>query len=262
MIRSSSHMLNAQENIMTSGCVSSPYPCEAVSHYTESQQVMIDNFVFSHMYNADIHIDAKLQCSVRLAAFSIVDDKHYEIYKHRIENKFFHYYDQCGDVVRHDRLREDACCHHFVFDAERVIKCIKEIESAYAPQDRGNLIIFYPYLKQLREGLKLIQNSFVCCSKTINSMQMYINELISHCLLFIEKLETINKTVKVMNLFMDNLILYECNVCKEVSTDERFLKPKECCEYAVCNACCVIMWKTATNHAKCPACRTSYKSLN
>lgn len=90
-------------------------------------------------------------------------------------------------------------------------------------------------------------------------MQMYVNELISNCLLFIEKLETINKTVKVMNLFVDNLVLYECNVCKEISTDERFLKPKECCEYAICNACCVNMWKTATTHAKCPACRTSYK---
>nr|AAA03634.1 early 10 kDa protein [Autographa californica nucleopolyhedrovirus] len=91
-------------------------------------------------------------------------------------------------------------------------------------------------------------------------MQMYVNELISNCLLFIEKLETINKTVKVMNLFVDNLVLYECNVCKEISTDERFLKPKEVVgEYAICNACCVNMWKTATTHAKCPACRTSYK---
>nr|WRK23378.1 immediate early protein 0 [Bombyx mori nucleopolyhedrovirus]WRK24068.1 immediate early protein 0 [Bombyx mori nucleopolyhedrovirus] len=261
MIRTSSHVLNVQENIMTSNCASSPYSCEATSACAEAQQVMIDNFVFFHMYTADIQIDAKVQCGVRSAAFAIIDDKHLEMYKYRIENKFFYYYDQCADIAKPDRLPDDdgACCHHFIFDAQRIIQCIKEIEGAYGVRDRGNVIVFYPYLKQLRDALKLIKNSFACCFKIINSMQMYVNELISNCLLFIEKLETINKTVKVMNLFVDNSVLYECNVCKEISTDERFLKPKECCEYAICNACCVAMWKTATTHAKCPACRTSYK---
>lgn len=89
MIRTSSHVLNVQENIMTSNCASSPYSCEATSACAEAQQVMIDNFVFFHMYTADIQIDAKVQCGVRSAAFAIIDDKHLEMYKYRIENKFF-----------------------------------------------------------------------------------------------------------------------------------------------------------------------------
>lgn len=88
---------------------------------------------------------------------------------------------------------------------------------------------------------------------------MYVNELILNCLLFIEKLEIINKIVKVMNLFVDNLVLYECNVCKEIFMDERFLKLKECCEYVICNVCCVNMWKMVIMYVKCLVCRILYK---
>ncbi|USC25975.1 ie-0 [Palpita vitrealis nucleopolyhedrovirus] len=260
MIRTSNHVLNVQENVMCSngGALSS---CKQNADYADNQQVMIDNFIFLHMYNADIEIDAKLQCGVRSAAFSIIDDKHLELYKRRIDNKFFFYYDKCGDTVNFDRLPDDnnTCCHHFILDINCVIECVKQIESGFDLHNRGNIIIFYPYLKQLREALKLLKKSFTCCLITLDAMQIYVNELISNCLLYIEKLESINKTVKVMNLFVDESVLYECNVCKEVSTDKRFLKLKECCEYAICNACCVAMWKSATTHAKCPACRTSYK---
>ncbi|ANF29665.1 exon0 [Catopsilia pomona nucleopolyhedrovirus] len=239
----------------------------------DCDQVLIDNFIFSHMYHSDIHVDAKIQCNVRAAAFSLIDDKHLELYKRRIENKYLYYYDKYGEIVAPSlndlctpSSSSSSCCHYYVQDAERVIACIKKLECSFdtVHHRRGNVLIFYPYLKQLRELLKLLKKTFVCCTKTIDNMQMYVSDTILHCLLFVEKLELMNKTIKVMNLFADNdtTTLYECNICKEVSNDKRFIKPKECCEFAICNACCVTLWKTATTHAKCPACRTSFKSLN
>ena len=58
-----------------------PNSCEATSACAEAQQVMIDNFVFFHMYNADIQIDAKLQCGVRSAAFAASRQKCYSLEK-------------------------------------------------------------------------------------------------------------------------------------------------------------------------------------
>lgn len=268
MIKNSNYMLNVQENleyIMASDTCSASaadYACEETTAHASPNQVMIDNFIFSHLYNADIGVDVKVQYNVRRAAFRMVDDKHLEMYKRRIDNRFFLYYDRYSETVALNGLPSNMCCHYYIKDLERIISCIKELECSFNIRDRGNVLIFYPYLKQLRCTSNILKESFACCLKLISDMQMYINDVISHCLLCVEKLELINKTIKVMNLFVDDIILYECNICKEVSADERFLKPKECCEFSICNACCVTLWKTSATHAKCPACRTSFKSLN
>ncbi|AGR57053.1 IE-0 [Choristoneura rosaceana nucleopolyhedrovirus] len=222
-----------------------------------TNKVMDLNFIFAHMYCADILVDAKAQAGVRAAAFGIIDDKHFELYKRQIENKFFRYRDRSDDACP-QRLPDDAgCCHHFVSDAARVIECVKSVETASAGE---NVIVLLPYLKQLQVALKILGDAFACCAKVINGLQIYVQDLLSHCLLCADKIEAANRTLQVMQLFLDTGSLYECDLCKETSTDARFLKPKECCEYSLCNACCVILWKTASTHAKCPACSTSFKS--
>nr|UIX56142.1 IE0 [Hyphantria cunea nucleopolyhedrovirus]UIX56283.1 IE0 [Hyphantria cunea nucleopolyhedrovirus] len=220
---------------------------------------MIDfNFIFAHMYNADILTDAKAQAGVRAAAFVLVDDKHYELYKRRIENGFFRYRDECDDsTTLSTHLPKDSCCHNFIDDAVRVIDCVKKMD---VHNGNVNVIVLLPYLKQLQAALALLHNAFACCSKTIDALQMYVQELLLHCLQCADRIETAGRTLQVMNLFLGTHVLYECDLCKEASTDRRFLKPQECCQYALCNACCVTLWKTASTHAKCPACSTSFKS--
>lgn len=226
--------------------------------YSHSNKVMDFNFIFSHMYSPDLLVDAKVQCQVRAAAFALIDDKHLDLYKRRIENVFFRYYDRCDNAVMPNQLPDnEGCCHHFVSDASRVIECIKAIESANAGV---NSIVLLPYLKQLQILLKLLGDSFTCCTKTIGELQMYVQDLLSHCLVYADKIEAVGHTLQVMNLFLESTTLYECDLCKEASADPRFLKPKECCQYSICNACCVALWKTASTHAKCPACSTSFKS--
>ena len=224
----------------------------------EANKVMDFNFVFAHMYCADILVDAKVHRNVRAAAFSLLDDKHFELFKCRIDNKFFCYYDRCDDATfpKH-LLGNDACCHHFINDAIRVVECVKSVEAISAGV---NVIVLLPYLKQLQTALKMLSDTFVCCAKAINGLILYVNDLLSHCLLCADKIQAATRTLQVMNLFLDTDTFYECDLCKEVSTDKRFLKTKECCQYAICNACCVTLWKMASTHAKCPACNTSFKS--
>ncbi|AAK85687.1 IE0 [Epiphyas postvittana nucleopolyhedrovirus] len=227
------------------------------SDLTEANK-MDFNFVFAHMYCADILVDSKVHRDVRGAAFVLLDDKHFELYKRRIENNFFRYYDPCDDMAfpKH-LLNNDVCCHHFINDAVCVVECVKSVEKASVGVD---IIVLLPYLKQLQLILKMLNDAFVCCEKSLGRLQMYVNELLSHCLLCAEKIEAASRTLQVMSLFVNTGTLYECNLCKEISTDKRFLKPKECCQYSICNACCVTLWKTASTHAKCPACNTSFKS--
>lgn len=210
------------------------------------------------MYNADILTDTKMQAGVRAAAFALIDDKHFELYRRRIENDFFRYRDQCDDSTTSAHLPKDCCCHHFIGDAVRIIDCVKKMDVIH--NGNVNVIVLLPYLKQLQAALALLHDAFACCSNTINGLQMYVQELVLHCLQCADKIETANRTLQVMSLFLDTNVLYECDLCKEASTDRRFLKPKECCQYALCNACCVTLWKTANTHAKCPACSTSFKS--
>ncbi|ALR71556.1 immediate early protein 0 [Anticarsia gemmatalis multiple nucleopolyhedrovirus] len=228
------------------------------SDLCEANKVMDFNFVFAHMYCADILVDAKVHRNVRAAAFSLLDDKHFELFKRRIDNKFFCYYDRCDDVTFPKHLLDnDACCHHFINDAMRVVECVKSVETVSAGV---NVIVLLPYLKQLQTALKMLGDAFKCCAKTINGLLLYVNDLLSHCLLCADKIQAATRTLQVMNLFLDTDTLYECDLCKEISTDQRFIKPKECCQYTICNACCVTLWKTASTHAKCPACNTSFKS--
>ncbi|AAP29909.1 immediate early gene 0 [Choristoneura fumiferana multiple nucleopolyhedrovirus] len=225
----------------------------------EINKVMDINFIFDHMYCDDILVDAKAQAGVRTAAFAMIDAKHIELYKRRIENGFFRYRDRCDNAsALPQRLPVDeGCCHHFVSDAARVIECVKSVETASAGH---NVVVLLPYLKQLQVALKVLSDAFACCAKVISGLQLYVQDLLSHCLLCAEKIEAAGRTLQMINLFLDTNSLYECDLCKEASTDARFLKPKECCQYSLCNACCVILWKTATTHAKCPACSTSFKS--
>ncbi|AKR14094.1 immediate early gene 0 [Dasychira pudibunda nucleopolyhedrovirus] len=226
----------------------------------ETSKVMDFNFIFAHMYCADMSTDGKLQAGVRAAAFGIVDDKHFELYKRRIENALFRYRDQYdGNAAPPARLSDNGdCCHHFVRDAARVVESIKSVE---ATSVGINVIVLLPYLKQLQIALKMLSDAFACCAKTIGGLQMYVQDLLSHCLLYADKVEAAGRALQVMNLFLNSGgPLYECDLCKEASADPRFLKPKECCQYSLCYACCVALWKTASTHAKCPACSTSFKS--
>ncbi|ABF50258.1 ie-0 [Antheraea pernyi nucleopolyhedrovirus] len=221
-----------------------------------ASKVMNFNFAFAHMYCADLTADTKAQRGVRAAAFALLDDKHLKLYKRRIENKLLRYYDRSDDASLPQRLPEDdGCCHHFVNDAERVVECVKSVEAASAGV---NVVVLLPYLKQLQIVLKMLFDAFACCSKTINGLQMYVHDLLSHCLLCADKIEAANRALQVINLFLDSP-LYECDLCKEASADKRFLTRKDCCAYALCNACCVALWKASVTHAKCPACSTSFK---
>lgn len=224
-------------------------------------QLILKNFIFSHMYTVDLHIDSRAQCNIRTSAFSIIDENHLELFSKRICNKFFIYHDKFdfnGTVSK--KLPSDTCCHQYISDLSNIVACIKRLESLYQHNNKqGNVLIFYPYLKQLRDSIDILKDEFSCCKILLNELQLYINNLIAHCLILIEKIDNLNKSFKVINIFLDNNAIYECNICREISTDERFLKVKECCEFAICNACCVQLWKTASIHAKCPACKTSFK---
>ncbi|AOT85486.1 ie0 [Cyclophragma undans nucleopolyhedrovirus] len=269
MIKTSNYVLNVEEDAMIPSSVACGTPSNAFE-LCNGGQVIIDNFIFAHLYTADIQVDAKAQSDVRAAAYTAIDDKHFELYKKRISNKFFVYNDKYSGVIAAAAADDTAlvdlvddngngCCHYYVDDLDRIVCSMKELERGLSGI---SVLVLYPYSKQLRDAVKQLKSLFPCCIASLDSMQIYINNIVSHCLLCIEKLEGINRTVKVMNVFTDDasVVLYECNICKETSTDERFLKPKECCEFVMCNACCVKLWKTAATHAKCPACRTSFKS--
>ncbi|QDL57015.1 IE-0 [Dione juno nucleopolyhedrovirus] len=231
-----------------------------LENFGDSYGKMMDfNFIFAHMHCADITVDGRVQADVRAAAFNLIDDKHLKLFKRRIENDFFRYCDQTASqpVAKQLPNAEEQCCHHFVNDAERVVECVKSVE---AHCGGVNIIVLLPYVKQLQAAFKVLGEMFTCCGKKIAGLQMYVQDLLSHCLMCADKIEAANRTLQVMNLFLDSGALYECDLCKEVSTDSRFLTPKECCQYALCNACCVQLWKTANTHAKCPACSTSFKS--
>lgn len=215
------------------------------------EKVMNFNFIFSHMYCDDISIDAKVQDGVRAAAFALIDDRHFELYKCRINN-FFRYRDD-GDIAH----LPEGCCHHFVDEAARVIDCVKNVETNIMGM---NIIVLLPYLKQLQVSLKILGDTFGCCNKVMTELQMYVYDLMSHCLLCADKIKATSRTLQVMNVFLDTSVLYECDLCKEASLDSRFLTPKECCQYSLCNVCCVKLWKNASTHAKCPSCSTSFKS--
>jgi hypothetical protein len=196
-----------------------------------------------------------------------------ELYNKRISNKILIYRDNTENSNSKNNTNDDAnnkdliiandtCCHHYVQEVQWVIECIKKIENSLCCTGRASsVLIFYPYLKQMRNVLLVLKQNFNCCITTIEKMQTYVNNVVSHCLLCMEQLKSVVKSLYVMNVFMvDDIVIYECDVCKEMSNDVRFLKPKECCDFSLCNGCCVKMWKTASTHAKCPACRTSFKS--
>lgn len=227
----------------------------------DAAECITKNFIFSHMYNSDLHTDAKFQQDIQTAAFNLIDDKHLELYKLRIKNSFFQLYNSSNNCnIVDDAMPKNVCCHHYIVEMQQIVTCIKELEKFFEMRNnRNNVLVFYPYLKQLNGSAQVLKKTFVCCLVLIENMQTYINEVVSHCLLCIQKLKLLQQTVEVMNLFAEKTILYECDVCKEVSTDKRFLKPKECCEFSICNACVVKLWKMATTHAKCPACRMSFK---
>lgn len=222
---------------------------------SETSKVMDFNFIFAHMYCADILVDARVQAGVRAAAFALVDDKHLELYKRRIENRFLRYRDR-NDEAPPKLPDDEGCCHHFIGDAARVVECVKGVEAASVGV---NVVVLLPYLKQLQGALKMLADSFACCAKVVSGLQMYVQDLLSQCLQCADRIEAAGRTWQVMSLFVDTAALYECDLCKEASNDPRFLKAKDCCQYALCNACCVALWRAASPHAKCPACSTSFK---
>jgi Baculovirus immediate-early protein (IE-0) len=234
----------------------------SVSHH-KTDQVMLNTFIFSPMYTPDLQVDVKAQSNIRMLAFNMIDEKHVELFGKKII-KFFIYFDIHnninGDVPFYKHIPDDTCCHQYVSDANNIVTCIKKLERSFEQEDKqSNVLIFFPYLKQLRDIVDVLRNEFKCCKIILNDLQSYITNLIAHCLLFVEKFENLYKTFQVINIFLDNSTVYECNICRESSTDLRFLKVKECCEFAICNACCVQLWKNTNTRAKCPACKTSFK---
>ncbi|UZE89706.1 exon0 [Parapoynx stagnalis nucleopolyhedrovirus] len=228
----------------------------------KTDQVMLSTFIFSHMYTPDLKVDLKAQANIRMLAFNMIDDKHVELFEKKII-KFFVYFDtniSSDAAAIYKQIPNDTCCHQYVSDANNIVMCIKKLERSFEQDDKqSNILIFFPYLKQLRDTVDVLKNEFKCCKVILNDLQAYITNLIAHCLLFVEKFENLYKTFKVINVFLDNSVVYECNICRETSTDNRFLKVKECCEFAICNACCVQLWKNTNTRAKCPACKTSFK---
>ncbi|AKN80951.1 IE-0 [Lonomia obliqua multiple nucleopolyhedrovirus] len=269
MLNDSKYMINITENSLGKYFIHTTVPekcnddgggtCDGILN-----QVLVDNFIFSHMYNSTMHVDLNAQSNIRIAGFNVIDDKHLELYKERIRNKYLLYYDKYEKLAMFPSVvlpSENGCCHNYVKELEQVVSCIKQLELSFDANERGNILIFYPYLKQLCVTIDMLKKSFKCCTNLLNNLGVYINNIITNCLLYIEKVKAINKSIQVINVFVDDSAIYECNICKEISTDERFLKPKECCEFVMCNSCCVQLWKMANTHAKCPACNTSFKSI-
>jgi hypothetical protein len=226
-----------------------------------TDQIVLNSFIFSHMYTPDLHADSRAQCNLRTLAFGMIDDKHLELFNKRISNKFFNYTDKFGlNGPVYKKLPSDTCCHQYISDLTNIITCIKRLEALNQHNSKQiNILIFYPFVKQLREKMDILINEFSCCKSLLNELLSYTNNLIAHCLIFVEKLDNLQKSFKVLHIFFDNTVVYECNICREFSSDQRFLKAQECCEFAICNACCVQLWKTAPIHAKCPSCNTSFK---
>lgn len=214
------------------------------------------NFMFNHLHSDDIAVNSKAQHNVKLAAFKIVEQKYCQA--HNVPP-----FDKKSPLYFKDRdedntlCGEDNCYHHLIRDISRLAKVIVDLYNTRIY--KLNYYIFIPYLKQLKQTLNLFVHD-ACCKKLVRSTMTSLNDSLRNANEHLAAIKRLTRSVQTMNVFLE-LPLYECGICSDVSSDDRFLKPDECCGYKICNLCYANLWKfsNSPHNPVCPVCKTSYR---
>nr|AAU29550.1 immediate early protein 0 [Spodoptera litura MNPV] len=223
-----------------------------VSSYHDHQ--VLSNFMLNGMYSDDLKVNLKAQYNVKLAAFRIVEHKYNEDHS-GLDKTSPLYYGEDENVVL---CGEDKCYHDLIAETADLSKIIEDLYDA-SPVYRLNYFIFVPYVKRLLQIICMFTND-VCCKRSVRSTIARLETCLKRGNEKLESVRRLNKTLNVMSVFLEQNV-YECNICKDVSNDERFLKPDECCGFRICNLCYANLWKFSNtpHNPVCPVCKTSYR---
>ncbi|AGE89862.1 IE-0 [Spodoptera littoralis nucleopolyhedrovirus] len=225
-----------------------------VSSYHDHQ--VLSNFILNGMYSEDLKVNLKAQYNVKLAAFRIIEHKYGELKDIcGIDKTSPLHYGEDETVVL---CGEDKCYHSLIAEIADLSKIIEDLYDA-SPVYRLNYFIFVPYVKRLLQIICMFTND-VCCKRSVRSTIARLETCLKRGNEKLESVRRLNKTLCVMSVFLQQTV-YECNICKDVSHDERFLKPDECCGFRICNLCYANLWKFSNtpHNPVCPVCKTSYR---
>ncbi|AXS67683.1 ie-0 [Cryptophlebia peltastica nucleopolyhedrovirus] len=212
---------------------------------------VILKFIFSNHYKPTLPLNPKQQHELRLAAFDIVNKMFLQMYNEPIPPLLM--FREVDDEIL---LSKERCSHHLIETIAKVCAAINQLKSM--PKYKHQIFIFLPYLKQLKTILSCFVNDY-CCGKIVNKTLKNLTTLIDTGQSSLETIKTLFERVQVMNVFRDDIHLYQCNICHETSAESHFLKPNECCGYKICQACYANLWKFSNLYPVCPVCKQSFK---
>ncbi|ACO53464.1 ie-0 [Euproctis pseudoconspersa nucleopolyhedrovirus] len=239
--------------------------CDSDDRLLERAQVIVNNFVLPNSLNKkeisnsskdcdvfEVRLDLKKQQNIKQTAFELVD-KYYKREHNVSINPMLRFRESDGEIA----LPKNACTHHLIAEAHGVVEVMRKM--CEQPIIIHNAFVLLPYCRQLKIILNKFSNDY-CCASLIESSFLKLNAIIADSLNRLEAIKTLHDRVQIMLVFADDKPIYECNICRNVSNEEYFLKPDECCGYRICGMCYAKLWQHCKLYPVCPVCKTSFAS--
>lgn len=201
----------------------------------------------------DLLYNAKKQFDIKMQAFNVLDYYYRQNYNTAIDDSL-RYHDNDKLII----APIDRCLHHLI---EKIVKITKVLgDLANDVKFRYNMYIFVPYIKQMKNILKLFVNDY-CCNELVNKTMLSLSSMIDNSENLFSVVNAINKRARMMLVFTEPE-LYFCNICNNTSAEKHFIKASRCCGYEMCNPCYAKLWEFSSLYPLCPVCKTSFKTSN
>jgi predicted DNA-binding protein YlxM (UPF0122 family) len=210
--------------------------------------------LFAHLYTPNIALNTDARLSVKLAAFELVNKIHTQTYNCTIDDRLA-YREPLDEIV----ISKTNCSHGLILNLNRLAKVMVLIVNS--PEFQASVYAFSPFCKQLKHINKLFIKDY-CCQDLVKETDAQLNAVIAKIKQCHAIIKVINERLQIINIFDDDIKLYQCNICKETSLDSNFIRPNKCCGYEMCYVCYANMWQHCTLYPVCPVCKTSFKSAS
>ncbi|QYC92722.1 Immediate early 0 [Trabala vishnou gigantina nucleopolyhedrovirus] len=228
---------------------------ETANAVAEINKVIIDNFVLADKYSDEMWLNAMDRHKIKMEAFNIIYNYYVQTYNDSLE-KTLHYKDNHfkDEII----VFKSHCVHTLIEPINKLARVITTIIDM--PKFKYSAFIFLPYCRQLIKINDLFSNDY-CCGDLISNSNTLLQSAIDRLEAVVKQVRKLHDCVRVMMVFDDKCVLYECNICHETSAEKHFLKENECCGYDICNKCYAQLWKHSNMYPVCPVCKTSFKTV-
>jgi Baculovirus immediate-early protein (IE-0) len=198
---------------------------------------------------ADFTVNAKAQHRIKMSAFTMAANAFVDQFGVSIEPGSLLYLKETLDEVV---VPENVCNHALIGQVARMVQVLLRLQTAHAHV----FFVFLPYLKQLKRVMDFFRND-ACCRRAVRANTASLDAMLADGLKALAVVECLDTCVRGMGVFADRPVV-ECNICRDMFAEERYMKPDECCGYRICYSCYANLWRHCSVYPVCPVCKTSF----